>query len=187
MLFLYTILLFSSWIILSRYHQQFKTKQEYKCLSAILLQRDTYDLHQFCNISTYSNQDSIIRGLIVDSVNEADVKSHYLSLLNTRDNMFESILHIQGNHCLRKQYVQYAKNVNKVLNCPNCPFLTTKYNALRYYSEKTIYDGCWYPQTLEILNKSISNNQMIRKFIGNKETTIIYTPEMRISAVLYKW
>lgn len=186
MLLLYTILLFSSWIILSRYHQQFKTKQEYKYLSAILLRRDTYDLLQLCNMSTYSNQDSIIRGLIVDYVDEADVKSHYSSLLNTRDNMFESILLKLGNRRLRKQYVQYAKKIKKVLNCPNCTSLKAKYNALRYYSEKTRFEGCWYPHTLETLNKPISNNQMIRKFIGNKETTIIYTPEKRMFAVLFK-
>ena len=54
-----------------------------------------------------------------------------------------------------------------------------RFNSLHYFSLENVCDGCKKEQSINILDKTLLNGLLLRKFEGNKETSVIYTPEER--------
>ena len=125
------------------------------------------------------NQSDVINGLVVDFVNEKHVKDHYAYLLKTREKSFENVFMKQSNSRLSKIYNKYAIKVNDILQQKNNTFLDKQFQSLRYKSSGNVCDGCYLKQNIKTFTKTPKNEQILRKFVGNKETLEIYMPHKR--------
>ena len=125
------------------------------------------------------NQSDVINGLIVDSIDEKHVKDHYAYLLQAREKSFENVFMKQSNSRLSKMYNMYAIKVNDILQQKNNTFLAKRFHSLRYKSSGNVCDGCYLKQNIKTFTKTPKNEQILRKFVGNKETWEIYTPYKR--------
>ena len=85
----------------------------------------------------------------------------------------------QSNSRLSKIYNKYAIKVNDILQQKNNTFLAKLYHSLRYKSSGIVCDGCYLKQNIKTFTKTPKNEQILRKFVGNKETLEIYTPYKR--------
>ena len=125
------------------------------------------------------NQSEVINGLVVDSVDEEHVQDHYAYLLQAREKSFENVFMKQSNSRLSKIYNMYAIKVIDILQQKNNTFLAKRFHSLRYKSSGIVCDGCYLKQNIKIFTKTPKNEQILRKFVGNKETLEIYTPYKR--------
>ena len=125
------------------------------------------------------NQSDAIDGPVVDSVDEKHVKDHYAYLLQAREKSFENVFMKQSNSRLSKMYNMYAIKVNDILQQKNNTFLAKRFHSLRYKSSGNVCDGCYLKQNIKTFTKTPKNEQILRKFVGNKETWEIYTPYKR--------
>ena len=125
------------------------------------------------------NQSEVINGLVVDSVDEEHVQNHYAYLLQAREKSFENVFMKQSNSRLSKMYNMYAIKVNDILQQKNNTFLAKQYHSLRYKSSGIVCDGCYLKQNIMTFTKTPKNEQILRKFVGNKETLEIYMPHKR--------
>ena len=124
-------------------------------------------------------QSDIINGIAVDSVDEKHVQSHYAYLLHTREKNFENAFVKQSSSKLSKMYREYANKVNAILKHQNNTSLAKKFQSLRYYSSGETCDGCFLKMSIKTFAKVPRNELLLRKFVGNRETLEIHTPDTR--------
>lgn len=125
------------------------------------------------------NQSDEINGIVVDTVNEKLVKDHYAYLLQTREKNFEDAFVRQSSSKLALLYRAYANKVNTILEHQNNTSLAKKFRSLRDYSSGKTCDGCFFKKSIKTFAKVPRNDMLLRKFIGNRETLELYTPDKR--------
>ena len=176
MLYLFVILCTYCFLLLKTYRLHI-IRKDYSYISKIgircgspISMWNRYYLH---------NQSDVISGLVVDSVDEEHVQDHYAYLLQAREKSFENVFMKQSNSRLSKIYNKYAIKVNDILQQKNNTFLAKLYHSLRYKSSGNVCDGCYFKQNIKTFTKTPKNEQILRKFVGNKETLEIYMPYKR--------
>lgn len=172
------LLVYSCLSLLLRFHQ-ISGKKESKQFSKLIIRNDD-SLYDSCSRSYFYNKSNTITGKVAESVEEDDVKKHYSYLLSQRDSIFKKTITKQYNTKLWKRYVEYSIRVKEILEHQNKTRIANHFNSLYHNSSGNVCDGCWNKQNIKIRDKSPSNGLLMRKFEGNKETTLIYTPEKRI-------
>ena len=125
------------------------------------------------------NQSDVINGIAVDSVDERLVRDHYAYLIQTREKNFEDTFVRQSSSKLSKLYREYANKVNTILEYQNNTSLAMKFHSLRYNSSYKACDGCFLKISVKTFAKVPRNELLLRKFVGNRETLEIYTPDKR--------
>ena len=125
------------------------------------------------------NQSEEIKGIVVDSVDEENVHDHYAYLIQTREKNFENAFVRQSSSKLSKLYREYANKVNTILEYQNNTSLAREFHSLRYNSSDKACDGCFLRMSIKTFAKVPKNELLLRKFVGNRETLEIYTPDKR--------
>lgn len=123
------------------------------------------------------NQSEEINGIAVDSVDEENVQDHYAYLLQTREKNFENAFVEHSSSKLSKLYREYANKVNTILEYQNNTSLANKFHSLQYNSSGKTCDGCFLQMSIKTFAKVPRNELLLRKFVGNRETLEIYTPD----------
>ena len=125
------------------------------------------------------NQSDAINGIVVDSVDERLVRDHYAYLLQTREKNFENVFVNHSSYKLSKLYREYANKVNTIMEYQNNTSLAREFHSLRYNSSNKACDGCYLKMSIKTFAKVPRNGLLLRKFVGNRETLEIYTPDIR--------
>ena len=165
-------------ILILRIYQQCFISNEYKLHPNINVRNHKDLLNNWGELSMKNRSYSII-GKVVESVDEKEVKKHYLYLIKKRKKIFDFIISRKISNESWKKYIRYSKIVNDILKHQNYTYMEDRFNSLHYFSLENVCDGCKKEQSINILDKTLLNGLLLRKFEGNKETSVIYTPEER--------
>ena len=165
-------------ISILRIYQQCFIRNEYKLHPNITVRNHKNLLNNWGDLFMKNRSHTII-GKIVKSVDEKEVKKHYLHLIKKRKKIFDYIISRKISNESWKKYIQYSKKVNDILKHQNYTYMEDRFNSLHYCSLENVCDGCKKEQSINILDKTLLNGLLLRKFEGNKETPVIYTPEER--------
>ena len=169
---------FTGWVLILRYHQKTNSNNKSDNMSNLIIRSDNQVLYSWSEMY-FNKQSNVIKGIILESIDEKEVKRHYLYLIKKRDKIFEKIISKKNNNKLWKRYIRYTKGVNDILEHQNETKIINHFKSLHYFSVDNVCDGCWYKQSLDTLNKTPFNGLLMRKYEGNKEISEIFTPENR--------
>ena len=173
---------FTGWVLILRYHQKTNSNNKSDNMSNLITRSDNQVLYSWSEMY-FTKQSNVIKGIVLESINEKEVKRHYLYLIKKRDKIFEKIFSKKNNK-LWKRYIRYTKGVTDILEHQNETKIINHFKSLHSFSVDNVCDGCWFKQNLDTLNKTPLNGLLMRKFEGNKEISEIFTPENRFFHLL---
>ena len=176
LLFLF-LFIFAYCLLLLRSVRIDKTSMDYAYVSVISVRCG--ESISMWNRFYKQNQSEEINGIAVDSVDEENVQDHYAYLLQTREKNFENAFVEHSSSKLSKLYREYANKVNTILEYQNNTSLANKFHSLQYNSSGKTCDGCFLQMSIKTFAKVPRNELLLRKFVGNRETLEIYTPDTR--------
>ena len=127
------------------------------------------------NISDYSNS---ISGPIVEKLSNTVAQRAYLFLKNITDTSIEKYIRQNCAGNVTKEFCRYKTKTNSVINKKNKSNLKDIYQKSFSFSSNGTVDDVHY--TI-LPSKNRIKGTVTRKFVGNVETNVIFTPDHRNS------
>lgn len=127
----------------------------------------------------FSNNKSIITGTVVESVSQEKAVDTYLQLQKRRDKWISNFIRDNCNAPTKHEYCSIPLHLKKTLDNSKSTNLKSEYKKLYALNKEN------HLTNISVINSKITecfhstDRVVIRKFEGNKETKMIYTPDHR--------
>lgn len=118
-----------------------------------------------------------------DGVTEREAKLTNKRLMRMRDFRLNKLLTQNEDLPSFQEARRYIQRVNVTLNSFNGMELRRRFESIHVFGEGPVCDGCTYDSQLRFPGKEYVNGELIRKFVGGVETSIIYNMSNRFSCV----
>lgn len=178
---LFIIILIFCWDILIKFEHYKEMNNKLFGVALLLISRHNEYWRPMIQVNSTMGLYNIITGPIVENVTQELAIKNYVFLINQRNKWIKKYISINCGSNSSKKYCSYPSRINKMLRKKQEFKRKSLYNNHSIVMDnKGIKKNKTFAIKYNILPKKIINGVLIRKFIGNMESSTIYTPDNRI-------